>query len=40
MDNFMNAEADIKYAYERASAFTISKGFNKFLDMFELINEN
>ena len=40
MDNFMNAEADIHYAYERASAFTIPKGFNKFLDMFELINEN
>ena len=40
MDNFMNAEADIHYAYERASAFTIPKGFKKFLDMLELTNEN
>ena len=40
MDNFMKAEADINYAYERASEFTIPKGFNKFLDMFGLTNEN
>lgn len=40
MENYMNAEPDINYAYEKALEFTIPTAFDKYIEMFEKLDEN
>lgn len=40
MENYMNAETDTIYAYEKALEFTIPTAFDKYIEMFEILDEN